>query len=340
MPIPRTRRRGRDRKKQHGGAVYTYTKEFVVTLWMMDEDSNIFNTHLYLPDLDEHEIAQVSAKIIRHFQNYAELLKNAANYDDHYDYPNEDPDPITVLSRTLDVDEETLRDIVNYVDNIRYRHIGGDRFEVTFDINLPDSNTGEPNLGFSNDDKDAQRDNIFGILIEKVENFYSEQEIEFAGAWGWDVIASQHEIDYSRFGRRLKKQVPLTEANQLLIGAEDIGIIPKPAPDQVNALSLAEFENGEDVIIIREAGHDHMYKRDGLLAYFNHRIENNLPLVNPATNNHIINPYDLLSNPPVFDNDIVFKVGKIAPPPAVGGRSRRRRRQRSRQSRRRHSSRI
>jgi hypothetical protein len=326
MPSSCSRRRHR---KQRGGAQYTFTKEFHATIFMDNDDSDAHNTYVDLATLDAAEVAPLSASILTYFQNYAEFLKN----------PDGNPFAKGILETY--VDAHAMNDIVNYVDNITYRHLGGDRFEVSFDLNLPDSNNGEPNLGFSNGDKEDQRDNIFDVLINKVEHFYDES-IEYGDEIIWTVAASEDEIDYTRFDgpyEMLHDGAFLTEANELLIGAGNAGIIPKPPADQVNTISLAPFEYDEDVIIIREAGFDHKYKRDGLLAYFTNRIATGLPLTNPATNTHIINPDDPLPDPPVFDNGIVFLTGRIAPPPEgpqLGGK--RRSRKHKRATRRRHRS--
>ena len=119
---------------------------------------------------------------------------------------------------------------------------------------------------------------------------------------------------------------------QLLIGAVNRGDIPRPPDDEFNALSFAPFEYGEEVIIIREVGHDHIYKKDGLLAFFAHRLANNQPIINPTTNTVLIRPGDPVPNPPIF-NGITIQTGRIAPAPAaargngpqLGGKTRRRR---------------
>jgi hypothetical protein len=153
---------------------------------MDNDDSDAHNTYVDLETLDAAELAPLSASILTYFHNYAEFLKN----------PDGNPFAKGILETY--VDAETWTDIVNYVDNITYRHVGGDRFEVSFDLNLPDSNNGEPNLKFSNDDKEAQRDNIFGILINSVEH-YNDESIEYGDEIMWTVAASEDAIDYTRF---------------------------------------------------------------------------------------------------------------------------------------------
>lgn len=317
MPLARRR----TQRKQHGGAVYTYTKEFHATIFMVNEDSDAHNMFVDLSALDAAELAPLSASICTHLQHYAERLKTAAEY--HLPDPFPNGDPIAGLARDIQGDTEAVKDIVQYVDNITYRHVGGDRFEVTFDIHLPDSNDGEPNLGYSNDDKVAQRDNIFDILINSVENF-NDDVIEYGNEMGWQVMANEYEIDFGQFdGPFLPHHghgPVFTNVDQLLNGAEDAGIIPLPV-GEVNAVSMDEFHPGEQVIILREAGHDHIFKRDGLLAYFTHMLEHGSQILkNPKTNNELIRKNDPLPDPPIFKHGITIRTGRIA---AAGGRRQR-----------------
>lgn len=353
--MPSTRRRHR---KQHGGAMYTFTKEFYVTLRQYNEELETFNTYVDLSELDDATLAPLAASIVEQLEKYADILKRAPEFPSPIPYPHGDPIAGLIRSfkiRAPDVDDddvrETIDDIVKYVSNITYRHIDGNKFEVTFDITLPDSNNGEPNLGFSNDDKEVQRDNIFDLLINYVEHMdfsditYQIADPDIVGIDNyWAVVASENEIDYGRFAGPYFEEDEEDgnddgfEANDLLIGAQDAGIILKPPIEQANAISLAPFEYNENVIIIREAGFDHIYKRDGLLAFFANRIAMGLPIINPTTNTHIINPGNPLPDPAIFANGIVFKTGRIAAAPEepqLGGR----RRTRKQKSKRRHRSR-
>jgi hypothetical protein len=110
-------------------------------------------------------------------------------------------------------------------------------------------------------------------------------------------------------------------AEQLLIGAVNRGILPRPPDEDVNRISLAPFDYDEDVIIIREThggvSHDHMFKRNVLLHAFTHSLNAGLPLRNPATNNVIIRLRlgDILPDPLVFEPGIEIQIGRIEPAP-------------------------
>lgn len=342
-----TRRRShlsRSRSKQRGGGVYTYSHEFPVALFMKNEGSDAYNTYVDLSALPNAELEPLAKSILHHLQEYAQVVKNANAYPFPFAQPGVDP-AIAGFARNMHNDADTVKQIIDYVDNITYRHIAGNRFEVEYTITIPDSPEGEPNLGFSNDDKEAQRDNIFESLINP--EFADFSTIEYGGEYGWNVLGSLDELDYYRFNGPFVPPAhndnTFTNANQLLIGAEDLGIIPKPADDKRNALSFDEFHEGEAVVIISEGGHDHMYKRDGILAYFTYNLEQGSEIIkNPNTNNEIIRKHEPLPVPPVFKNGITFKTGVIGPaaaPPHAGGRRRVTHRRRARQQRRRQSRR-
>jgi hypothetical protein len=112
-----------------------------------------------------------------------------------------------------------------------------------------------------------------------------------------------------------------TNAEQLLIGAVNRGVIPRPPDEDVNRISLAPFDYGEDVIIIRETHggvtHDHMFKRTGLLDFFTHRLNAGSPIINPVTNSVIIRLGlgDILPDPLVFEPRIEIQIGRIEPAP-------------------------
>jgi hypothetical protein len=167
MPVTRRRRR-----PQRGGA--HHTKEFYATIFIDNEDSPAHNTYVdlvTLDALDAAKLAPLSAKILTYFHNYATVLKN--------------PDTKLFARDILEtyIDAEIWNDIKNYVDNIRYNHLGGDRFNVSFDLH---------------DDKEAKRDSIVDVLIKKVEQFYDESIVYGDEDEIWTLLASENEIDYNR----------------------------------------------------------------------------------------------------------------------------------------------
>jgi hypothetical protein len=107
---------------------------------------------------------------------------------------------------------------------------------------------------------------------------------------------------------------------QLLDLAINIGTIP--APEDVNMISQDEFETGEEVIILVEGAHSFIFKRAGIIEWFNNRLVSNNPLVNPFTNTVIIRPGSRLST---INPAVRIQVARIAAAP-VGGRRRRSRR--------------
>ncbi len=123
---------------------------------------------------------------------------------------------------------------------------------------------------------------------------------------------------------------------QLLDISENIGTITPP--EDINMITQEEFVRGEEVIILVENGHNFIFKRPGIIEFFNERIRNNRPLVNPFTNTPIIHPNRPLStkNPAVH-----IQIAKISEPEIIltGGRRRKnhtkkQRRRRNRKSRR------
>ncbi len=112
-----------------------------------------------------------------------------------------------------------------------------------------------------------------------------------------------------------------TNAEQLLIGAEHIQL---QKPEGMNSILHEKFNMGDEVILIYEGGEHatpHIFKRDSLLAYFNHVLQPGGPhgtqqIKNPNTNNVIIRKNDALPVPNehgqrIFNNGIIIKTGVI-----------------------------
>ena len=112
-----------------------------------------------------------------------------------------------------------------------------------------------------------------------------------------------------------------TNAEQLLIGAEHIHL---EKPEGMNSISHEEFNKGDEVVLIYEGGehaNPHIFKRESLLAYFNHVLGPGGPhgtqqIKNPNTNNVIIRKNDALPVPNehgqrIFNNGIIIKTGVI-----------------------------
>jgi hypothetical protein len=125
--MPYTRRR---QGSQYGGGKYHYIKRFHASL--------LFD-HKYKAPSSAEDVG----KIITYLQEAIDVLKTE--------------------SASITNKMHPLFDLARFIENIVYKHIKDDLFQVEFDIHLPDE--GKLNMGLSSDDIDAIQFNIGDALL-------------------------------------------------------------------------------------------------------------------------------------------------------------------------------